>query len=127
MVKRKGAKRVKQKKEFQINNKNNILQNLMLSITLTFVGAFLLNLMFPSFAFADIESSVKNAGNSTFDIIMNVSGAVGLAIVGIGWFGNMIPFIEISQKAKWIIIKVGVSIVGLAFSKQLIEWFQSMQ
>lgn len=117
---------MKQKKEFQINSKNNILQNLMLSIALTFVGAFVLNLMFPSFAFADIESSVSNAGTSMFDLIMNVSGAVGLGIVALGWFGNMIPFIEISQKAKWIIIKVGISIVGLAFSRQLIEWFQSM-
>ena len=117
---------MKQKKEFQINNNNNILQNLMMSISFTFVGAFVLNLMFPSFAFADIESSVSNAGNSIFDLVMNVSGAVGLGIVGLGWFGNMIPFIEISQKAKWIIIKVGVSIVGLAFSKQLIDWFQSM-
>lgn len=127
MGKKRGAKRVKLKKTFNINNKSSILHNLMKSITLTFVIAFVFNLMFPSFAFADIESSVTTAGNSVFDTIVNVSGAVGLAIIGIGWFGNMIPFVEISQKAKMIIIKVGVSIVGLAFSKQLIEWFQGMK
>ncbi|WP_171004986.1 hypothetical protein [Enterococcus hulanensis] len=110
----------------QLNSKNSKIHNFMKCVTITFGVALILNMLVPGYAFADIESSMTTAGNTVFDTIVNVSGAVGLAIIGIGWFGNMIPMIEISQKAKMIIIKVGVSIVGLAFSKHLIAWFQGM-
>ena len=108
-------------------NKTSNSLRVMKGVTYTIAFAFILNLMIPSVVFADIESSVNNAGNSVYELVRNVSGAVGLGIMALGWFGNMIPIIEISQKAKMWIIGVGVGIVGISFSAQLIAWLQGMQ
>ncbi|MGM0208379.1 hypothetical protein IGI96_002899 [Enterococcus sp. DIV0421] len=93
---------------------------LFLAITLFFT------LTEPMIAFADIESSVNNAGKSIFTTIKNISGMVGAAIIAAGWLGNMLPIVEISQKAKMWIIRAGVGIVGISFTMQLVEWFQKM-
>lgn len=88
--------------------------------------ALLFALTEPMIAFADIESSVNNAGKSIFTTIKNISGMVGAAIIAAGWLGNMLPIVEISQKAKMWIIRAGVGIVGISFTMQLVEWFQKM-
>lgn len=108
-------------------NKSSNIQTFMKCVTFTLAFAFILNMMFPSVVFADIQSSVNNAGNSIYELVRNVSGAVGLGIMALGWFGNMIPIVEISQKAKMWIIGVGVGIVGISFSSQLIAWIQGIQ
>lgn len=108
-------------------NKSSNISIFMKCVTFTLAFVFILNMMVPSMVFADITSSVNNAGNSIYELVRNVSGAVGLGIMALGWFGNMIPIIEISQKAKMWIIGVGVGIVGISFSSQLIAWIQGIQ
>lgn len=87
----------------------------------------LFQLLFPIEAFADIQSSVNNAGNSITKLVRNVTAAVGTAIIAGGFLANMLPIIEVSQKAKMVIIRAGVSILGISFASQLVDWIMSIK
>ncbi|MBO1116979.1 hypothetical protein [Enterococcus hirae] len=87
----------------------------------------LIQLLFPTEAFADIQSSVNNAGNSITKLVRNVTAAVGTAIIAGGFFANMLPIIEISQKAKMVIVRAGVSILGISFASQIVDWVMSIK
>lgn len=87
----------------------------------------LFQLLFPIEAFADIQSSVNNAGNSITKLIRNITAAVGTAVIAGGFFANMLPIIEISQKAKMIIVRAGVSILGISFASQIVDWIMAIK
>ncbi|EMF0536147.1 hypothetical protein E0T54_RS12575 [Enterococcus hirae] len=95
------------------------------------VGAFaiviLVQFFFPIDAFADIQSSVNNAGNSITKLVRNITAAIGTAIIAGGFLANMMPIMEVSQKAKMIIIRAGVSILGISFAAQLVDWIMSIK
>ncbi|HFM6339909.1 TPA: hypothetical protein ACG830_000539 [Enterococcus faecium] len=107
----------------EITEKKKIVKGALMLLLI----AFALHFIWPVSAYADIESSVKDAGNTVVTTIKNVSGAVGAAVIAAGWFGNMIPIVEINQKAKMWIIRAGVSLVGISFTMQLVEWVQGMK
>ena len=87
----------------------------------------LFQLLFPIEAFADIESSVNNAGNSITKLVRNVTAAIGTAIIAGSFLANMMPIMEVSQKAKMIIVRAGFSILGIAFAAQLVDWIMSIK
>lgn len=87
----------------------------------------LFQLLFPIDAFADIQSSVNKAGNEATKLVRNVTAAIGTAIIAGGFLANMMPIMEISQKAKMIIVRAGVSILGISFAAQLVDWIMSIK
>lgn len=87
----------------------------------------LMQLLFPVDGFADIQSSVNNAGNSITKLVRNITAAIGTAIIAGGFLANMMPIMEISQKAKMIIIRAGASILGISFAAQLVDWIMSIK
>lgn len=87
----------------------------------------LFQLVFPMEAFADIQSSVNHAGNSITKLVRNITAAIGTAIIAGGFLANMMPIMEVSQKAKMIIIRAGVSILGISFAAQLVDWIMSIK
>ncbi|PQF72918.1 hypothetical protein CUS72_13270 [Enterococcus faecium] len=92
-----------------------------------FAVILLFQLLFPIEAFADIQSSVNNAGNSITKLVRNITAAIGTAIIAGGFLANMMPIMEVSQKAKMIIIRAGVSILGISFAAQLVDWIMSIK
>lgn len=92
-----------------------------------FVILFLVQLFFPTYALADIESSVNHAGNSITKLVRNVTAAIGTAIIAGGFLANMMPIMEVSQKAKMIIIRAGISILGISFAAQLVDWIMAIK
>ena len=97
-------------------------------VGMSVLGIFLLyQLVFPIEAFADIESSVNNAGNSITKLVRNVTAAIGTAIIAGGFLANMMPIMEISQKAKMIIVRAGISILGISFAAQLVDWIMAIK
>ncbi|HGF7570102.1 TPA: hypothetical protein ACF38O_002661 [Enterococcus hirae] len=87
----------------------------------------LMQLLFPINGFADIQSSVNKAGNEATKLVRNVTAAIGTAIIAGGFLANMMPIMEISQKAKMIIVRAGVSILGISFAAQLVDWIMSIK
>ncbi|EOW2630119.1 hypothetical protein CUM95_01705 [Enterococcus faecium] len=92
-----------------------------------FAVILLFQLLFPIDAFADIQSSVNKAGNEATKLVRNVTAAIGTAIIAGGFLANMMPIMEISQKAKMIIVRAGVSILGISFAAQLVDWIMSIK
>lgn len=87
----------------------------------------LFQLLFPIEAFADIQSSVNHAGDSITKLVRNITAGIGTAIIAGGFLANMMPIIEISQKAKMIIIRAGVSILGISFASQIVDWIMAIK
>lgn len=92
-----------------------------------FAVILLMHLLFPIDGFADIQSSVNNAGNSITKLVRNITAAIGTAIIAGGFLANMMPIMEVSQKAKMIIIRAGVSILGISFAAQLVDWIMAIK
>ncbi|HGF8104623.1 TPA: hypothetical protein QFG02_002057 [Enterococcus faecium] len=92
-----------------------------------FAVILLFQLLFPIDAFADIQSSVNKAGNEATKLVRNVTAAIGTAIIAGGFLANMMPIMEISQKAKMIIVRAGVSILGISFAAQIVDWIMSIK
>lgn len=92
-----------------------------------FAVILLFQLLFPIDAFADIQSSVNEAGNEATKLVRNVTAAIGTAIIAGGFLANMMPIMEISQKAKMIIVRAGVSILGISFAAQIVDWIMSIK
>ncbi|MEB8416414.1 hypothetical protein NGG16_03060 [Enterococcus casseliflavus] len=108
------------------NQMNHIEKWIKISVG-AFVILFLVQLFFPTYALADIQSSVNNAGNSITKLVRNVTAAIGTAIIAGGFLANMMPIMEVSQKAKMIIIRAGVSILGISFAAQLVDWIMAIK
>ncbi|MBK5028736.1 hypothetical protein [Enterococcus faecium] len=87
----------------------------------------LFQLVFPMEAFADIQSSVNHAGDSITKLVRNITAAVGTAVIASAFLANMLPIIEISQKAKMVIIRAGFSILGISFASQIVDWVMSIK
>lgn len=92
-----------------------------------FAVILLFQLVLPMEAFADIQSSVNNTSNSITKLVRNITAAIGTAIIAGGFLANMMPIIEISQKAKMIIIRAGVSILGISFASQIVDWIMAIK
>ncbi|HFU5894983.1 TPA: hypothetical protein ACH6JW_002380 [Enterococcus faecium] len=87
----------------------------------------LFQLVFPMEAFADIQSSVNHAGDSITKLVRNITAAVGTAVIACAFLANMLPIIEISQKAKMVIIRAGFSILGISFASQIVDWIMAIK
>lgn len=92
-----------------------------------FAVILLFQLLFPIDAFADIQSSVNKAGNEATKLVRNVTAAIGTAVIASAFLANMLPIIEISQKAKMVIIRAGFSILGISFASQIVDWVMSIK
>lgn len=99
---------------------------LSLLITLLLVGIALLLSPINVFAESNIESSITTGSESIYTTVKNVSGGVAIAIIGGSFLVNMLPNVELSQKAKSLIWKAGFSLFGIAVASQIVEWIQGL-
>ncbi|EHA7756870.1 hypothetical protein JMJ06_000211 [Enterococcus faecalis] len=99
---------------------------LSLFITLLLVGLALFLSPIPIFAESNIESSITTGSESIYTTVKNVSGGVAIAIIGGSFLVNMLPNVELSQKAKSLIWKAGFSLFGIAVASQIVEWIQGL-
>lgn len=121
---------MEEKWEIMQNDSNRKLENVKrtLAMGIVFLSVcILIDLGFPNLAYADIKSSVNSGGDEVYQTIKDVSGKVAIAIVAGGFFATMMPLIELSQKAKMVIIKALVGVVGINFAVSFVEWVQNMK
>ncbi|MGX7303578.1 hypothetical protein [Enterococcus columbae] len=83
-------------------------------------------LLLPIPVFADIKESVTQSSNNIAEFVRNVSGAVAIAIFGGALLANMLPSVEISQAAKKVMWRVGISVIGITLVSQIVAWLQSL-
>lgn len=83
-------------------------------------------MLLPNPVFADIKESVTQSSNNIAEFVRNVSGAVAIAIFGGALLANMLPSVEISQAAKKVMWRVGISVIGITLVSQIVAWLQSL-
>lgn len=121
---------MEEKWEIMQNDSNRKLENVKrtLAMGIVFLSVcILINIVFPSLAYADIKSSVNSGGDEVYQTVKDVSGKVAIAIVALGFFANMLPIMELSQKAKMVILKALIGVVGINFAVSVVEWVQNMK
>ncbi|MBC1925568.1 hypothetical protein [Listeria innocua] len=76
-----------------------------------------------STAHADIVSSVNKATKEGFDLVKAICVGCAVLFSGAAWLVNMIPVQEINSKAKMVIFRVMLSLVGISITIFICDFF----
>lgn len=86
--------------------------------------------LFASFLFlsemtvhADIVSSVNKATQEGFNLVKAICVGCAVLFSGAAWLVNMIPVQEINSKAKMVIFRVMLSLIGISITIFICDFF----